>query len=189
MTRRRVSTDPFCVMLSDLVSNELNQELRLLEALREAANTRIDAIQLLLSDRRLRTLEFGVPLSSVSEHRRPGRRPPLRSAVLNALKRLSSGSAAGVTRQLQAEGFQVGGATTLRERVSHELSRMRRNGLVARRANGQYEIATGLNEEASSSPPGDRRPTRPPERVGVASFNAGRTRLSIAESAPAPLRS
>ena len=45
-----------------------------------------------------------------------------------------------VCMQLADAGIRVGGVTTLRERVAHELSRLRRKGVVLRGRDGKYEL-------------------------------------------------
>ena len=131
--------------LSVQVTRELRKELASLEASRAAVDAKIRALHSVLADgRRSAASELLTHVTSSEPAKRESarfRRTPLRATVLAALHRLSQGTAADVLANLQARGIKVGGSTTLRERVSHELSRLRRKGVVRRAANGCYEIA------------------------------------------------
>ena len=128
--------------LSKRVLRELHQELKQLQNVRDGAIARIGALEALLSggdsplgrDRMSRLKE-----QRVSGSRGP--QPSLRASVIKTLEEVSSSTASDMARHLEATGFKVGGATTLRERVAHELSRLRRKGVVRRGRNGHYELA------------------------------------------------
>ena len=110
---------------SPTVIKELRRELTVLERERLRAEARVRAIRMILAIRQ-----------------EPTREPPaLRRRILSLLQHTAGGSTpAGLTRRLEQSGVQVGGTTPLRERVAHELSRMRRVGIVQRTPQGRYEL-------------------------------------------------
>ena len=127
--------------LSKRVVRELHRELKNLQSIRDGALARIGALEILLTEakavegrERVSRMDGRVPDSR-------GGRPSLRARVLTILEEVSSSSAGDMARRLEATGFEVGGSTTLRERVAHELSRLRRKGVVQRARDGHYEIA------------------------------------------------
>ena len=124
--------------LSKNVRRELQRELQEARASRDHAIARMRALEAILGDSYLdREPELTVRVRSVEAVKVA--QPSLRAAVL---KRLEDGSsvAIDVARHLESQGFRVGGTTSLRERVAHELSRLRRKGVVRRNRNGQYEL-------------------------------------------------
>ena len=149
--------------LSAHVTRELRRELASLQASRTAIDERIRALQSVLGGSHALTgSEQLLPVNgddSRKQQSRPPKPTPLRATVLAALQRLSHGKAADIVADLESRGIEVGGSTTLRERVSHELSRLRRKGVVRRRYD-RYEIATPPMVEAVDAPPMDLAATR-----------------------------
>jgi hypothetical protein len=139
----------FVMAFSTNVVMELRRELELLRNHRSEADAGIEAIELLLANERVNPR--GPVARSRAHVSEPGRdaaaskrslrhTSSLRVNVLKTLERVSKGTVADLTTHLHAEGVRVGGATSLRERVAHELSRLRRKGMVRRYRNGQYTL-------------------------------------------------
>ena len=129
------------------VVRELQQELKELRAVRDGAVARIGALEVILKRGRARG-----SLDPVSGSEQAVPRPSLRASVLKTLERTRS-TAADVARHLEAEGFRVGGSTTLRERVAHEMSRLRRKGVIRRIRTGEYELARSAERTLDASDP------------------------------------
>ena len=130
--------------LSARVVRELQQELKDLKAVRDSAAARIGALEVILKRGRIHDTE---PSPGKD---RDSSRPSLRASVLKTLEG-SRCTAADVARRLEAEGFRVGGSTTLRERVAHEMSRLRRKGVLRRVRSGEYELARGSERSLEDS--------------------------------------
>ena len=137
--------------LSQRVINELYKELAKLQALQDSAGAKIQALEAVLAEH---TAGSSTRLQRALSAGRAGRVPglSLRANVLKTLQTQGSSAAADVYRHLENQGVRVGGTTTLRERVAHELSRLRRQGVVRRGRDGKYELPTpaGVNEVRSS---------------------------------------
>ena len=127
--------------LSNTAIKELRHELECQKAYRTAVEERIGAIQCIL--------DSGERVLTAGGKARPGRsfstdtvspRPSLRANILRTLQQLSKATPAELTARLQQDGVQVGGATSLRERVWHELSRLRRNDFIRRTRGGRYQL-------------------------------------------------
>ena len=138
---------------SGRVLKELQKELQDLRKTRDVVVARIDALEVLLVQRR-GSVAPRVNVNDVANASRV-KVGSLRSNILRILEQVPTAGATDVTRQLEAEGFRVGGSTTLRERVAHELSRLRRKGVIQRTRLGLYErsgtVGAGLDEQRSSS--------------------------------------
>ena len=138
---------------SGRVLKELQKELQHLRKTRDVVVARIDALEVLLVQCR-GSVAPGVHVNDVANASRV-KVGSLRSNILRILEQVPTAGATDVTRQLEAEGFRVGGSTTLRERVAHELSRLRRKGVIQRTRLGLYErsgtVGAGLDEQRSSS--------------------------------------
>ena len=131
---------------SPSVMRELQEELRQLKTIRDGAIARIGALELILKRGGESSLIPPLRIDHTTT------RPSLRANVLRILE-VTRSSAADVARQLEADGFRVGGSTTLRERVAHEMSRLRRKGAIRRTRNGEYELAR--SSDKTEDPTGD----------------------------------
>ena len=128
--------------LSITAINELRQELKSQQASRMAVEARIGALQCILEsgDVGLTAAGKARPRRLVSTTDTAPPRPSLRANILRTLQQLSTATPAELTARLQQDGVQVGGATSLRERVWHELSRLRRNDFIRRTRGGRYQV-------------------------------------------------
>lgn len=102
-------------------------------------DAKIQAIELLLANEGLPPAHSRESVKS-GPSTNSGQKTSLRLSVLRALEASPRVTAAEVARQLQDEGFRVGGATSLRTRIAHELSRLRRKGVLRKYRNGRYAI-------------------------------------------------
>src|SRR5262249_24765916 len=121
--------------LSIQVVRELQRELGELLQRRESLNVRIKSIELIVRSADPRQGRLHGPLESrkshVGDHAAARKRGALRATVLEILNGLPGGGDAQlVTERLRAHGFNVGGSTSLRQRVSHELARLSRLGVL-----------------------------------------------------------
>ena len=139
--------------LNTTVIKELRRELDCLKTDRMTIDAKIDALKRILGG-----TEVSSPASRKSGRRDAGARPSLRASILRALSQVPKATPAELTRQLEEDGFKVGGATTLRERVWHELSRLRRRGSVRRTRSGYYQVSQAKQSakfaESTSGNPG-----------------------------------
>ena len=127
--------------LTPKAMKELRAELECLKVDRAAVEARISALQCILeSAAESRTVAGSVAPSGSLSAATVSRRPPLRGSILRTLQLMSKATPAELTRRLQQDGLQVGGSTSLRERVWHELSRLRRMGFVRRTRGGHYQL-------------------------------------------------
>ena len=127
--------------LTTKAMKELREELECLKADRAAVEARISALECILeSGAETRTVVGSVARQGSLSAAAVSRRPPLRGSILRTLQLLSKATPAELTRRLQEDGLQVGGSTSLRERVWHELSRLRRTGFVRRTRGGHYQL-------------------------------------------------
>ena len=139
--------------LSQRVLKELQKELKDLQSVQDAAGARIAALEMVLVNEAALKGRLRLSASKL----RPGgeqRGMSLRAHVLKALGELPNRTPMDVTSHLEQIGFRVGGSTTLRERVAHEMSRLRRKGVI-RRTGRQYELTTVMPtgiETAGRSP-------------------------------------
>lgn len=131
---------------SDVVLRELKVELESMRKRRESIDVRINAIELLLAGGqagRPAAVTAPEPSRRQTFHMlRPGR-PRRGSLRVRILQLLDTAALTGreVAAQLESERFRVGGKATLRDRVTHELSRLRRHGILRRDPAGQYSSA------------------------------------------------
>jgi len=129
--------------LSDAVVRELRAELDRLEQSKAELDARISGIRIVLNGslnghRAAATNGTAAPVMPIAKKNGV----TLRSAILDILRETRVADVAEVTRRLNEHGFTVGGATSLRERTSHELRRLRTRGIVTRRRS-KYRLAAG----------------------------------------------
>jgi DNA-binding transcriptional ArsR family regulator len=150
--------------LSSNTLRELHDELLELQQRRDLLDRQIKGIELILGheqgDRVDRgQLDPGETDATGSSDAAPQKGRSLRRRVLELLGQTTLGARANeIARQLEADNFHVGGATSLQARVSHELARLRRMGLVRRRRSKKYALArheTAANAAASPQPGDD----------------------------------
>ena len=127
--------------LSTTAMKELRDELERQKAYRTVVEARIGALQCILDSGEVALAAEGKvrPRSSFSTDS-VSPRPSLRANILRTLQQLSKATPAELTARLRQDGVQVGGATSLRERVWHELSRLRRNDFIRRTRGGRYQL-------------------------------------------------
>ena len=135
--------------LSRMTLRELRSELAKLQRLRSEVDVQIHALELFLSPRAAGNGDArrdGRPKTSPVElvmlaPRRFGVNGSLRSRITQMLQQAPGLKTSELADRLFQDGFQVGGATSLRERVSHEVSRLKRLRLVRRGRGGRYTLA------------------------------------------------
>jgi hypothetical protein len=142
--------------LSYGVLNELKRELEHLRRVRGTIDARIQGLELIVSvaqpaghddlaslgielshDARLDALapsSSGVALNQAS----------LRTKVLEAIAQRPGATSADVSQAIANDGFLVSGVTTLRNRVSHEISRLKRLGKIRKERNGLYVVGAAV---------------------------------------------
>lgn len=140
---------------------ELRSELANLRRQRGEVDARIRGIELVVSPRAGDAAELrkdhgrhgsAVDLLVVARRQR-GTKGSLGSKLTAMLHGTKGLKTAELSDRLHREGFRVGGATGLRARVSHELSRLRRLKVVRRRRGGRYTLAAEkARDEAAASP-------------------------------------
>jgi hypothetical protein len=132
--------------LSNNALRELRDELDDLQRHRSSIDGRIKGIEVILlaeqSDRTGRNHRDPKATARVSRNvPTSSRRGSLRNSVLEVLRSMPSGSdASEITKRLEVDGFRVGGVTKLQSRVSHELGRLRRRGVLRKRRK-KYVVA------------------------------------------------
>ena len=147
--------------LSRMTLRELRSELAKLQRIRSEVDVQIQALELFLSPRagingevrkdpRPRTSP--VELVMVAP-RRFGTNGSLRSRITDLLQQAPGLKTSELADRLLQDGFQVGGATSLRERVSHEVSRLKRLRLVRRGRGGRYTLALATANDRTGRPP------------------------------------
>lgn len=142
--------------LSKSAVNELRRELADLGERRNQIDSAICGIKAILSAAGVAVPEArsGAPGSRAGGAAAPGlagsgRQVPLRTRIIEIIGSATRASRATVVEQLRSEGFRVGGATSLPVRVSHELSRLRRTGILRRDRNGMFTVAAKSRELAT----------------------------------------
>ena len=147
--------------LNTTVLRELRRELECLKADRATVDARIDALTRILESSEVYSPPGPKSRRGGSRASTPAAasaRPSLRASILGALKHLPKATPAELTRHLQEIGVQVGGATSLRERVWHELSRLRKRGFVRRTRRGYYQVSPlKPSTQPAAATPGDLR--------------------------------
>ena len=127
--------------LSGQVLRELREELRDLERRRKLLDTKIQGIELILGNGRVHDPKLDDGRLSERDASFEKRRS-LRDAVIDVLRTTTSGATANeVTDLLEEDGFRVGGAETLRTRVAHELSRLRRRKVLRKSHKKRFFLA------------------------------------------------
>jgi hypothetical protein len=136
--------------LSQQVIRELRQELSELREQRVSIDSRIQGIQLILGGGN------GAPRRMTGEADASTGAPVVRGSLRQRLVdvlRDTPADVVSITKLLEGEGFVVGGATSLRQRVSHELSRLRRLGVVRRRRNRKFVLSDQVPQPAPEAAP------------------------------------
>lgn len=142
--------------LSQSVLNELHRELTELRRRRGQIDATIRGLKGILSaerkasDRDERTPQVRGSKSPSPRLGGAGRQVSLRTRVLEIIGAATRPNRTLVVEQLQQEGFQVSGATSLPIRVSHELSRLRRMGVLRRDRNGTFTVPAKPREVAAA---------------------------------------
>jgi hypothetical protein len=142
--------------LSYAVLNELKRELEHLRRVRGTIDGRIQGLELIVSGaqpaERDDLASLGVDLS------RDGRldsttstasgavlhQVSLRTKVLEAITERPGATSTDVSQAIAGDGFLVSGVTTLRNRVSHEISRLKRLGKIRKERNGLYVVGAAV---------------------------------------------
>ena len=143
--------------LSHGALNELRRELGHLRQARADIEARLQGIELILSaEPDTRTGSPGAVSarhSDATNHAVPQQGPhkqiSLRKKVLEILRRAPGSKSSDVAQMIQADGFRIGGVTSLRNRVSHEISQLRKHGLVRRDRSGLYVVSAKVPGSAS----------------------------------------
>jgi len=78
----------------------------------------------------------------MATRRQRAKRGSLRTRLIALLSQSSGMRAREVFERLNGEQFHVGGKASLRERVSHELSRLHRLGVLNKNGSGGYILAS-----------------------------------------------
>ena len=125
--------------LNTTVMRELQRELEGLKSYRTNVEARIDALQCILESGAVSLTNGKARSRGVLSADTPTHRPSLRANILRTLQQMAKATPSELTGRLQQDGVQVGGSTSLRERVWHELSRLRRRGFVRRTRGGHYK--------------------------------------------------
>lgn len=132
--------------LSRNLVKELNGELESLRQRREALDSCIQGIETLLAHASPGPPRAAAP-QSLQERPRPvlprqrPRRGSLRRRIIALLTESGGMRGRELSLRLDAERFRVGGKASLRERVTHELSRLQRLGVLKKSSSGRYELA------------------------------------------------
>jgi hypothetical protein len=115
--------------------------------MRATVDARIQSIELILSAERggrrgteaASMVAAGADSDAGSE--RAGRtQTSLRKKVLETIRRVPGSKSSEIAQMIQDDGFRIGGATSLRNRVSHEISQLRKQGAVRRDVDGFYAV-------------------------------------------------
>jgi hypothetical protein len=142
--------------LSQRVLSELANELEELRRRRTQIDNAIKGLKSVLAAERLSESKPGDADAGGMRVRTPrlggaGRLVSLRTRILEIIGAAPQADRALVLEQLRQEGFQVSGATSLPIRVSHELSRLRRLG-VLRKDRGGILTVVGKTRELAPAP-------------------------------------
>jgi hypothetical protein len=126
--------------LSQQTLRELRDSLSDLRRQRELIDERMNAIeQLVAAVRPENARGKSSALPDAKEMQAPPR-GSLRHYLLEALRATPGSNAREIANRLSQDGFRVGGVTSLRQRVSHELARLRRLGVLRRARNQRYSV-------------------------------------------------
>ena len=141
--------------LSRTALEELRRELADVRQRRALLDSRIQGLELILSaeqqsggasliaespDVDARSLRIAAQPKRASSARRR-EKGSFRKMVLDALQKAPGSKCADLARLIEDEGFQIAGVTSLRNRISHEIYRLRRLGVVRRERGGLYVVA------------------------------------------------
>jgi hypothetical protein len=133
--------------------DELRRELADVRHARDLLDARIQGLELILTaeqggaairngddlDLPARALRTPTPVrrNGVGRRREKG---SFRRMVLDALQKAPGSKSADLARLIEDEGFRIAGSTSLRNRISHEIYRLRRLGVVRRERGGLYVV-------------------------------------------------
>ena len=138
--------------LSQAALRELRSELANLKRYRGELEAQVHGIEMILARRSARSAAPAHAPETELALARPGdSKGSLRSRITGLLQQTSGLRTSELAERLHQEGFRVGGATSLRERVSHELSRLRSLKLVRRRRGGRYTLARRGKDSAAGA--------------------------------------
>jgi hypothetical protein len=152
--------------LSRSALEELRRELAEVRRKRSVLDAHIQGLEIILaaeqSDGRARVgesadAEIASLAGAQARHRQPAKRREkgsFRRTVLDALQKAPGSKCAELARVIEQEGFRIAGVTSLRNRISHEIYRLRRLGVVRRERSGLYVVA------APAAPAEPRSPDR-----------------------------
>lgn len=144
--------------LSEQTLHELSNELLELRRRKDAIDVAIKGIEVVLETRPRKDKKSQPSRTAPVDEGRPGSRPKpvIRGALrqrLIALLTESDGLRCGeIVSLLNAEPFLIGGKELFRDRVSHELSRLRRLGVLRRSPSGRYRVVVSAPRAAVVSP-------------------------------------
>jgi hypothetical protein len=151
--------------LSRSALDELRRELADVRHARDLLDARIQGLELILAaDQAGGTTHNGEELDLPVRALRPpttvrrngvGRRREkgsFRRMVLDALQKAPGSKSADLARLIEDEGFRISGSTSLRNRISHEIYRLRRLGVVRRERGGLY-VVTPTTPDAEQAHP------------------------------------
>jgi hypothetical protein len=139
--------------LSRSALDELRRELAEVRHARDLLDARIQGLELILAAERggggVRNGEDpdvqgrGFRTAAAVRRNGVGRRREkgsFRRMVLDALQKAPGSKCADLARLIEDEGFRISGSTSLRNRISHEIYRLRRLGVVRRERGGLYVV-------------------------------------------------
>jgi hypothetical protein len=142
--------------LSRSALDELRRELADVRQKRGILDARIQGLELILSAEQTTAGVVGedgqdaLPRNlrgTTQAKRAPGRRREkgsFRRMVMDALQKAPGSKCADLARVIEEEGFRIAGSTSLRNRISHEIYRLRRLGVVRRERGGLYVVTTTM---------------------------------------------
>jgi hypothetical protein len=146
------------------VLHELEHELSELYQRRAQIDVAIGGIKGILAAQRPNGHRVSVDSAPVRQRRGKsavpttggaGRQVSLRTRIIEIINSTTRPNRAAVVQQLQQEGFQVSGATSLPIRVSHELSRLRRMGVLRKDRSGMLTVLANPRPAATAHQPGE----------------------------------
>jgi hypothetical protein len=143
--------------------DELRRELAAVRRSRATIDARIQGLELILAAERSSAAEgvessrrsARIRIPSPSKGRPVGRRREkgsFRKMVLDALQKAPGSKCADLARLIEDEGVRIDGATSLRDRISHEIYRLRRLGAVRKDRGGLYVVQATQQDSVSRVP-------------------------------------
>lgn len=137
------------------LASQLSRELHELRRRREALSICIQHIEALLASRACVDTRHRAQPRPRIRGSGDGMKKPARGSLRRRIVEIV-GSSSGIGGRevfevLSDEKFTVGGKASLRERVAHELSRLRRRGVLTRSRDGRFALSKRLQLVASES--------------------------------------